>query len=96
MVHVKPTNKNKDFQDINGAYVNVACLAESEQSFMEKVRFTFQHNGFDVVEIEDIETENKLIVMNLETSEKAMLISSLTDGVEFAWGNFHTYDSEEE
>ncbi|WP_129717406.1 hypothetical protein [Pedobacter sp. SYP-B3415] len=94
LVGIRPLSGNEYFNNA-GAYVNVACLAESQSAFTSKLRFNFEYHNFKVFDIDDIETEETLIIHNDENAEKLRLIGEIKQGYKFAWGTFHTFDNED-
>ncbi|TKC05250.1 hypothetical protein [Pedobacter frigoris] len=91
LVEVIPLEGN-EFITSDGAYVNVACLAESKSQFKSELHSNFERNKFKVLDIDDIETEKSLIVTNAENAERLRLIDEINEGYEFAWGTFYTFD----
>lgn len=94
LVGVKVIEGNEYITDADGAYVNVACLAEDETGFITKLHKNFEHNKFKVFSIDEIETERTLIIDNEDNAEKLELLDEIKEGYSFAWGTFHTFDDE--
>ena len=57
LVEIKPINENTNLGGALGAYVNVAYKANSENEFIEKIRWSFYENDYDVLKIDDVENE---------------------------------------
>jgi len=93
IVKVTPLLGN-EFLNSGGAYVNVACLAEGRKQFVSMLHSYFELNRFEVQDVDDIETEGTLVVTDKETAEKIKLINEIKEGYEFAWGTFHTFDTD--
>ncbi|WP_338762280.1 hypothetical protein WAF17_17300 [Bernardetia sp. ABR2-2B] len=92
LVNVEVINGNNDLDDSEGAYVNIACIAENEKTFTSKVLEYFTKNDFQVLEIENIERFSIMNIRNRKTLEKLDLIQELeTSSQEVVWGTFHTY-----
>jgi len=94
LVGVRPMENNDYIPDADGAYVDVACVATTEDEFISKLKKNFEHNRFEVFEIEDIETEDTLNVVNEENAEKITLMLEIKEGYNFAWGTFHTFNDQ--
>ena len=57
----------------------------------------FDAYDFELIEIDDIESEDSLTITEPETAEKLELFEVIQKKrVEFVWGQFHTYDEESE
>ncbi len=92
LVNVEVINGNNDLDDSEGAYVNVACVAENEKTFTSKVLEHFTKYDFQVLEIENIERFSIMNIRNHKTSEKLDLIKELEiSKQDIVWGTFHTY-----
>lgn len=90
LVKVKPLKGNEILPKVKGAYVNVACISENEQTFKVTIEQIFKSHLFKVISIEDIENKQNLVV-ETDTSEYVRLLNEINEGYEFAWGTFHSF-----
>lgn len=91
LVKVRPLQGNEILPKVKGAYVNIACISESEQTLREDIIEFFKYYLFKVITIEDIENEQSLIIENANKAEKTQLLNEINEGYQFAWGTFHTF-----
>jgi hypothetical protein len=92
VVGVTPLTGNEILPDVRGAYVNVACMCDDEKEFKEILNQVFFHHRFKVIEIDDIETEDGIVIHNPKNAEKITLIKEIKEGYQFSWGTFHAFD----
>ena len=92
IVQIKPLKNNKRLKGADGAYVNVAYAAESQDDFIDKINLSFKENDFKVIEIDEIENKDTVSIDNPENAEKLELLNDIeVEKFDFSWGVFHTY-----
>ncbi|WP_062053194.1 hypothetical protein [Aquimarina longa] len=97
LVQVKPANDNDTLNGALGAFVNVAYRAWDINNLEDLISSTFKEQDYEVLNIEDIETENDLNIDNSEEAEKLELLKDIKEeGYSFSWGTFYTYENEED
>jgi len=91
LVGIKPLKGNEILPKAKGAYVNIACVSKNEESLKEELKEIFKHHLFSITDIDEIETENTLIIDNPNNAEKVQLLNEIKEGYKFAWGTFHAF-----
>ena len=71
LVGIKPLKGNEILPEVKGAYVNVACVSENEGSLKGQLKEIFKSHLFVVTDIEEIETEDNIVIDNLENAESS-------------------------
>jgi hypothetical protein len=92
VVGVRVLANNELIHDANGAYVNIACVADDRDELLVRLCEIFKHNRFEVFDIDDIETEESLNIREGWNPEKMELLNEIKEGYLFAWGTFHSFD----
>lgn len=91
LVGIKPLKKNEILPNVKGAYINVACISENERNLKKDLKEIFKHHKFDITDIDEIETEDNLVIDNPDNAEKIQLLNEIKEGYKFAWGTFHSF-----
>jgi hypothetical protein len=91
LVGVKPLKGNEILPKVKGAYVNVACISTNEENFKNDLAEIFNQYRFALTDIDEIETEDNMVIANPKNAEKLQLLSEIKEGYKFAWGAFHTF-----
>ena len=86
IAHVKSKGGTSRVGGVNGAEVYIAIRADKEDEFVSKVHAVFGQNGFQVIEIRNIENEFDVPkdMNNPQAAEKIELFKRLVTGRIFA------------
>lgn len=88
LVGLQPLKGNEIVPEAKSAYVNVACVANGQESLTKKLHENFTYHKFKIIEITDIETEENITIDDKKTSAKIKLLKEIKEGNKFAWGKF--------
>lgn len=88
LVNVEPLSGNEFLPIYEGAYVNVAALANDKENFLTIIANQFDYYKFKVIKIEDVMNRKDIKKLN---NERLKLNQILSQDYEFAWGTFNVY-----
>jgi hypothetical protein len=90
---VRPQKGNNVLGDAIGALVAAIALAEDPADFSRKVSMVLASEGFDVVQIEDVDLVDNRVRQHSVAPNVAKLASEVTQSNPVVLGDFHSYKS---
>jgi len=95
LAHVKPQPGNDTLGNALGAFVPAVALAGSARDYAQQVTAALNSEGFDVPEIEDIETLAKRARKHSLPPDFLILVEGVTEENPLAFDTFQSYLSED-
>jgi hypothetical protein len=96
LARVKPRPGNDDLGEAVGAFVGVIALAKGIEDYDQKVTDALNEEGFEVLEIEDIQTLEERRQAHSFSPELLQRAESVNENNPVAIGTFHCYVKTEE
>jgi hypothetical protein len=94
LAHVTPVAGNDALAGAIGAFVPVVALTSTQDEFVSLLTYSLESHGFDVVEIEDIETWEERTQRFPVDEQIQALVRSLKADNPIQFSTFQSYASE--